>query len=143
MVLVAQVASSLLTSGRPQDSLISIFDCPEQTQTSPIMIFSSRMVFPAFRVMVKGPPAAGVATLICHLASRDPLMESVWLFQEVVIYSFSSGSHHPHNFAVDFCCRTILLDMIAGSRILAVAKKEKQKNAAIKKMIFFRNKLTI
>src|SRR6478735_101416 len=100
--------------------LISMLDCPEQTHTSPINIFSKTIVLilPLI-VMVKGPPAAGVLIFAFHFPLLNAITESTVVFHEQVIVKRSLGSAHPQRVACEFCCRTILLLMIGGNLIMA------------------------
>ena len=50
---------------------ISMFDCPEQNQTSPIRIFFKVSSSPSEKVMVYGPPASGVGRASVHCPFRS------------------------------------------------------------------------
>src|SRR5688572_12488992 len=65
--------NSSFISFRPDRPLISILLCPEQIHTSPIMILVNTILFLPFIVIVKGPPAAGVSTIISHCALLEPM----------------------------------------------------------------------
>src|SRR5665647_1601127 len=92
---------------------------PLQTHTSPI-ITSSKTVF-SLMAMVKGPPADGVLIFRLHLAPEVPVVTYLVVSQETLTLIFSEGAHHPHKLTWLFCCSTIWLPRIEGSRTSAVA----------------------
>jgi hypothetical protein len=64
---------------------ISMFDCPEQTQTSPIRMSFNVNFSPSLKVIVKGPPAIGVAKFDFHLPSAFAFMVYTFLSHDVVM----------------------------------------------------------
>jgi hypothetical protein len=70
-------------------------------------------------VIVYGPPAAGVLIFAFHLPLLGACTESTVVFQEQAMVKRSLGSDQPHNVACEFCCNTILLLTIGGSRMMA------------------------
>jgi len=52
-----------------------MFDCPEQTHTSPIKIFFRVIAEPSDIVIENGPPAFGVFTLSFQLPSESAFVE--------------------------------------------------------------------
>src|SRR4051812_8390732 len=100
--------------------LISIFDWPEHTHTSPIRIFSSTMVFALpLMVIVNGPPAAGVVIFTFHFPLLGAITVSIFVFHELLIVNRSLGSDQPQSVACEFCCSTMLLLMIGDNRMNA------------------------
>jgi len=119
-----------------------MFDCPEQSHTSPIITLVNLMVSELRMVMSKGPPAAGVATFSIHVAPFEVITESVVLFQPVVRYTVEPGPDQPQKVTESFCCKTIPEDKIAGN--LSCAKEEvikplqKNKNTAAQKCLILK-----
>src|SRR5690606_1794455 len=108
--------------------LISILDCPEHIQTSPIKIFSRTIVFLLpFKVMVLGPSALALLILVFHFTVFSAIIVSVSVFQEEIIIERSLGSAHPQSDVLEFCCKTILLLIIGGSLMIAMIFEVKNK----------------
>jgi len=54
-----------------------------------------------------------------HLPLLNAITESTVVFQEEIITKRSVGFAHPQRVACEFCCKTILLLIGGGSRIMA------------------------
>jgi len=84
-----------------------MFDCPEQSQTSPERTFLSSRVFCPLTVMVNGPPAAGVRSFRLQVPSPAAVVDAV-APHDAVTAIFSPGCAQPQNAAAVSRCTTML-----------------------------------
>ena len=109
----------------------SMFDWPEQTQTSPTrMLFKATLLLPV-TVILNGPPAFGVGISIFQLPILSAFVDCFALGQEASTFICSPGSAQPQIGTVDFCCKTMLFEITAGnltsaSDVMLVNSMEKQ-----------------
>src|SRR3954454_24007501 len=112
---------------------ISILDCPEANQTSPIMTSSIDSAFEAFTSTLKGPPAARAGRYELHLPSLSEVASA--LCPSRVTVTFSSGSAQPQKCIGAFLCSTKWLLRIFGRRTSAQAEAQVDNAAASKHTI--------
>ena len=74
---------------------ISIFDCPEQSQTSPIRMSSSTRGSPSSMVSVWGPPASGVSIRTLHRPDPSARTAAGSAPHEGVTVTLRPGSARP------------------------------------------------
>ena len=87
---------------------ISIFDCPEQNQTSPIKIFCNVRSSPSENVILYGPPATGVWRESFHSPFASTFVWIFLLFHEAVACTRFPEVAVPEKVTSDCCCNTIL-----------------------------------
>ena len=87
---------------------ISIFDCPEQNQTSPIKIFCNVRSSPSENVILYGPPATGVWRESFHSPFASTFVWIFLLFHEAVACTRFPKVAVPEKVTSDCCCNTIL-----------------------------------
>jgi hypothetical protein len=112
------------------DTVKAMFDCPEQTQTSPIITLLRVMVFFPAMVMSKGPPHFIGCSFTHQLPAASATDETFWPQNDTP--TFSCGSAHPQIFRVSFCCRHMLLPTSAGSLTSASAAEAVRTASKIK-----------
>ena len=125
LISVANISVTRLTGS-------SIFDCPEQSHTSPINISFSLMSLIRIRY---GPPAFidGSVTLQCPLLSA---VAAYFFFMNVTL-TLSPASAVPHILTGCSRCNTIPSEIKAGSFTFASVCKavQKQSNTATPNLI--------
>lgn len=75
--------------------LHSIFDCPEQIQTSPTITFSNLISDPDEIVTVYGPPASGVDNEAIHVPELEAFTFISSWFQLAFIDTSTPGYAQP------------------------------------------------
>src|SRR5665647_1681065 len=103
-------------TGEPQTpvNVISILDCPEHSQTSPISTLLIVTGSPSLTVIVYGVnEATGVVTVINQLPSLSDFVVPLTP-HEAVTLTEAFGPLQPQTFTLDCCCRTILSLTKAG-----------------------------
>ena len=84
---------------------ISMFDCPEQSQTSPIMTSSSRSVLEPMTFNTNGPPAFMAGKTACHSPRSFATAEA--LPEPTCTLIFSLGSAQPQTVMGFSRCNTM------------------------------------
>src|SRR5882672_203978 len=91
----------------------SIFDCPEQIQTSPTnTLLKVSVLFPAI-VIANGPPALKGPISVCHRPEVSAVVLA--LLDAKVTETCSPGWAVPQIRTLSLCCRTMLSPMIEGT----------------------------
>ena len=102
-------------SGIQPSSGISIFDCPEQIQTSPTRTFAySTDSSPEKIFTANGPPASGVCSFSLHAPFASALV-SAFSPQLAAADTSASGDAFPQTETRVFRLKTMLSEKIAGS----------------------------
>src|SRR5579871_1627973 len=111
-----------------------MFDCPEQTQTSPTKTLTNATTFFPDTISWKGPPALSGSSLIIHFPSLPALTVLVCSSNVTVI--FSPAFAHPQIGIGIFLCNTMLSPKIFGNRTLAKDVQAINSNKENKKDFF-------
>src|SRR5687767_258794 len=82
---------------------ISIFDCPEQSQTSPIRTLLSVTAFPSLMEISNGPPADGVVIISLHFPDASVLVLYLLLSHVGVTVIEDPGADQPQTGTSAFC----------------------------------------
>ena len=85
-----------------------MLDCPEQSHTSPTITFCRMRFRPSLTVMVYGPPACGVRSVVCQLPCASAFVVAGLLSQDGVTVTVFPGFACPQTGTSVSCCRTML-----------------------------------